>query len=112
MDNNVFNKELISKIDNFINEKFPFIYDYEFDGIVLLCSGAIRSLIMGVPVKDLDFVLLTQKEGQIKDFVRKFKFKYVINERKNNYEKAYQLHQEQVQLRHHLRKNRHRVHLR
>lgn len=79
MDNNVFNKELISKIDNFINEKFPFIYDYEFDGIVLLCSGAIRSLIMGVPVKDLDFVLLTQKEGQIKDFVRKFKFKYVIN---------------------------------
>lgn len=75
----MFNKEIASKIDALIKEKFPIIYDYEFDGIVLLYGGAIKNVIMDTSVHDLDFAVLTQGQGQILDFIYKYKLSYTKN---------------------------------
>ena len=75
----MFNQELAKKIDILIKEKFPIIYEYKFDGIVLLFGGTIRNIIMGTPIKDLDFVILTQEKCQILDFIEKNKLKYKKN---------------------------------
>ena len=56
----MFNKKVAKKIDVFIKEKFPFIYEYDFDGLVLLHGGAIRSLVIDDKVNDLDIAILTQ----------------------------------------------------
>jgi len=75
----VFNDEFALKVDTVIRDKFPFIYDYTFDGIVLLYGGTVRNLLMDLPMHDLDFVILTQYMGQIDDFLHRFKLKYNIN---------------------------------
>jgi len=75
----VFDSKLSKKIDDFVKEKFPLIYEYNFDGILLLYGGVIRNLIMDLPVKDLDFIILTQEKCQIIDFVKKYRLKYTIN---------------------------------
>ena len=75
----MFNKEITSKLDNIINNKFNIIYNYQFDGIVMLLSGCIRSTIMNLPPRDLDFVILTQGKCQIIDFIHKFKLEYTRN---------------------------------
>jgi len=76
----MFDRGLSNKIDDLIKEKFPIIYDYNFDGIVLLYGGTVRNLIMDENINDFDFVILTQAECQILDFIRKFKLKYYKNE--------------------------------
>ena len=75
----MFNKNLTDKIDKAIKEKFPLIYEYEFDGIVFLYGGTYRSILMNIPINDFDFVILTQGKCQIIDFIRKFKLKYYRN---------------------------------
>lgn len=69
----------VNVIDKFIHETFPIIYDFKFDGIVLLFGGSIRSLIMGEKVRDLDFVVLSQKKCEIKQFLDKYHIKYKYN---------------------------------
>lgn len=73
------NKEVTDKIDLLIKERFSIIYEYNFDGMVLLYGGANRDVVVGNDVKDLDFVILTQGECQIVDFIKKFNLKYVRN---------------------------------
>ena len=63
-------------LDNLIKEKFPIIYDYNFDGIVLLFGGAIRNTIMGSVVKDLDFVIISQNSKEIIQFIKKYNLSY------------------------------------
>ena len=75
----MFNKELADKIDSIIKEKLPIIYDFDFDGIVMLYGGTIKNVMMGTPIHDLDFLILTQGKCQIIDFIRKFKLKYYMN---------------------------------
>lgn len=75
----MFNKKVAKKIDVFIKEKFPFIYEYDFDGLVLLHGGAIRSLVIDDKVNDLDIAILTQGKCQIKEFIKKFNLTYYIN---------------------------------
>lgn len=75
----MFNKKVAKKIDAFIKEKFPFIYEYDFDGLVLLHGGAIRSLIMDTKVNDLDIAILTHGKCQIKEFIKRFNLNYYIN---------------------------------
>lgn len=67
------------KLDELIHVRFPIIYDFKFDGIVLLYGGSIKNIIMGSDVHDLDFVILTQGECQITEFIHKFKLKYTKN---------------------------------
>ena len=45
----MFNKELADKIDKLIKEKFGIIYEYKFEGIVLLYGGTIKNVIMNSP---------------------------------------------------------------
>lgn len=73
------NSILAKKLDDLIYDKFNVIYDYDFDGIILLCSGAIRNTIIGRRVRDLDFVILTQEKCQIKEFIKKYRLKYRLN---------------------------------
>lgn len=75
----MFDRKLANKIDEFIKEKFPIIYEYDFDGLVFLFGGTARSLIMGVEIKDLDFVILTQNKCQIINFIKKYKLEYILN---------------------------------
>lgn len=72
-------RENASKLDELIKVRFPIIYDFKFDGIVLLYGGAIKNIIMDTDVHDLDFVILTQGECQILEFIYKFKLKYTKN---------------------------------
>lgn len=69
-----------SKFDKLIKEKFPIIYEYDFNGIVLLYGGAIRDTIIGNDnINDLDFIILSQEKEQIKDFILKYDLDYTKN---------------------------------
>ena len=72
----MFTKEMINKIDSFLHQNFSIIYDFEFNGLLLFWGGAIKSIIMGTPVNDLDFMLLTQEDNNILDFINKYKLNY------------------------------------
>lgn len=76
----MFNKRFTDKIDKLIMERFPIIYDFEFDGIVIIYGGTLRNTMMGLPVKDFDFFIITPNgDGGLKEFVRKYKLKYKRN---------------------------------
>ena len=75
----MFDKELAIKVEKVIKDKFPLIYEYNFDGIVLLYGGTIKNVMMKSIVHDLDFAILTQGKCQIIDFINKFKLKYYKN---------------------------------
>jgi len=77
----VFDKGYTNKLDNLIKEKFPIIYDYKFNGIVLLCGGALRNIFMNLSVNDLDFIVVTQNSLEIINFIKKFNLSY----RKNSF---------------------------
>lgn len=71
-----------TKIDKYIKEKINIILEFEFDGLILLFGGGLKDLVMDKKnVRDLDFLFLTKKEGNIKDFIRK----YNLNAKKNKY---------------------------
>ena len=72
----MFTSEMVDKVDSFLHQNFPIIYDFEFNGLLLFWGGAIKSIIMGTPVNDLDFVLLTQEDNNILDFINKYKLNY------------------------------------
>ena len=69
----------VSKLDKLIKKKFPIIYNYKFDGMVLLYGGAIRDTMMNNKVEDLDFIILSQGKDQIKDFISKYNLDYKMN---------------------------------
>lgn len=75
----MFDKKLANKIDEFIKEKFPILYEYDFDGIIMVYGGVIKNLLMGEPVKDLDIAILSQNECQIGDFIKKYKLRFYKN---------------------------------
>ena len=76
----MFNKRFTDKIDKLIMERFPLIYDFVFDGIVIIYGGTLRNTMMGLPVKDFDFFIITPNgDGGLKEFVRKYKLKYKRN---------------------------------
>ena len=72
----MFSKEEAKKIDLYLHKNFDIIFDFEFNGLMLLVGGAVKNLIMGEPIKDLDFVLLTQGESNIKQFFDKNNINY------------------------------------
>ena len=76
---NLLNDKLKEKIQKYIHEKFDIIFDYPFEGRVFLYGGAIRSLILDKKVNDLDFVILTQDNCQVGDFIRQYKLDYSTN---------------------------------
>lgn len=62
-----------SIIDKYLKEKFPIIFDLKFDGLMLLVGGTVKDLMMGKEnSKDLDFTLLTQREGNVLEFINKY----------------------------------------
>ena len=76
----MFEKIDTKKIDKLIKDKFSIIYDYDFEGLVLLYGGAVKDTIIDEEVKDLDFVILSQNKDKIKDFISKYKLKYRKND--------------------------------
>lgn len=85
----MFNKEDAEKIDKVLKEKFSIIFDFNFDGLILLYGGAVKEIIMGKQWKDLDFVLLTQSEGNVKEFLDKYKIRYEITKYSGAYVFSY-----------------------
>lgn len=73
------NKELQDKVDKLIKEKFGIIYNYDFKGRVFLLGGALRSTILGEEIKDLDFIILTQGECEVANFVSANNLDYRFN---------------------------------
>ena len=72
----MFTKEMIDKIDKFLHDNLDIIFNFEFNGLLFLWGGAIKSIIMDTPVNDIDFVLLTQEEDNILEFIKKNKIDY------------------------------------
>lgn len=75
----MFTQEMINKIDNNLHENVSIIFDYDFNGLLLLWGGAIKSLIMDIPIRDYDFVLLTQEEDNVLEFIQKNNLDYSDN---------------------------------
>lgn len=69
----------ISKIEKAIKNNFSIIYEYKFNGLVLLYGGAIRDIIMNKKVHDFDFVILSQKKCEIEKFIKKYDLEYELN---------------------------------
>lgn len=65
----MFNQELANKIDSFLRKNLDIMFDFEFNGLLLLRGGAIKGFIMDTKIKDYDFVLLTQEKDNIMDFI-------------------------------------------
>lgn len=75
----MFGKELIEKIDKFLHENMEIMFNFEFNGLLILYGGALKGFIMDKPIKDYDFFVLTQEESNILDFIKKYKLDYKIN---------------------------------
>lgn len=78
----MFTKEMIDKIDSFLHKNCDIIFDFEFNGLLLLFGGAVPSLIMDLPVNDIDIVLLTQEDDNVLKFMKKYNLDYKM---KSNY---------------------------
>ena len=78
----MFSEKDIEKIDSYLHKNFDIIFDFKFNGIMLLIGGAVKDLIMGEPINDLDFVLLTQEKPNIEKFLKKNKIQYKLSKYK------------------------------
>ena len=66
----------VNKIDIFLKNSFPMIFDFEFDGLLLLIGGTVKDIIMGKEdIKDLDFTLYTNGKGNVLEFINKYHLK-------------------------------------
>lgn len=90
----MFSEEDANKIDEYLHKNFNIIYDFKFNGLILLLGGAVKDLIMGRSVNDLDFTLLTQGEDNIKEFLDKYKIKYTLTP----YRKVYRFFYNGIQI--------------
>lgn len=75
----MFTEEMVNKVDSFLRNNLSIMYEFEFNGLLLLFGGAVKGLIMDTPIKDFDFVLLTQEKANILEFIKKYKLKYLVN---------------------------------
>lgn len=75
----MFDKKTADKIDKFLHQNLSIIFDFEFNGLLLLGGGAVKGFIMNTAIKDYDFFLLTQEKDNIMDFINKYNLKYQIN---------------------------------
>ena len=79
----------INIIDKYLKEKFPIIFDFKFDGLILLYGDIIKDLIMGEDTTEkLDLVLLTQSAGNIRDFINKYHIE-IVQKLDSEYELKY-----------------------
>ena len=61
----------VNEIDKVLKEKFNIIFDFDFDGLLLLL-GSVKDIITKKNnIKDLDFSLLTTSKGNIEEFIKK-----------------------------------------
>lgn len=68
----------VNIIDNYLKEKFPIVLEFEFDGLMLLIGGTIKDLMMGKKnSRDIDFTLLTQKKGNLDEFIKKYQLNVI-----------------------------------
>lgn len=79
----MFDKELAVKLDKHLREKLDIIYEFDFNGLLLLRGGAIKSVIMDTEIKDYDFVLHTFEGENIMEFINKYDVEFI---EKNKYE--------------------------
>lgn len=75
----MFSKELADKIDKFLHENLEIMFEFEFNGLLLLYGGALRGYIMDIPIKDYDFFVLTQEEANLLEFLKKYNINYEKN---------------------------------
>lgn len=75
----MFTKDIVNKIDDFLKKNLDIMFEFEFNGLLFLWGGAIKSIIMDLPIRDLDFVLLTQDDENTLEFIKKFKLEYKVN---------------------------------
>lgn len=66
-------------IDDYLEQNFNQVYDFKFKGQLYLVGGAVKDILIGKEPKDLDFVILSYRESNIKDFINKHEFNYNQN---------------------------------
>lgn len=75
----MFNEDQIEKINEFLEKKISIIFDFKFNGLLLLFGSAVKDIIMCNEINDLDFIVLTQNDSNIIDFLNKYKLIYKKN---------------------------------
>lgn len=75
----MFDKDLVNKIDKFLHKNLDIVFKFEFNGLLLLGSNALKGFIMDKSITMYDFFVLTQTEDNILEFIKKYKLKYKIN---------------------------------
>ena len=75
----MFTKEIIDKMDSYLRKNLDIMYKFKFNGLLLLWGGSIKSIIMDFPIRDFDFVLLTQECDNTLEFIKNYKLDYQVN---------------------------------
>lgn len=75
----MFTNEMRNKIDKFLRENLDIMFEFEFNGLLLLYGGSVKGMIMDTRIKDYDFLILTQEETNLLDFFKKYDLKYEEN---------------------------------
>lgn len=62
----------------YIEANFNIILDF-FSSNVFLCGGALKDLMLGDKIKDLDFVVFCEDDFEIKEFIEKYNLSFTKN---------------------------------
>lgn len=70
--------KLCDTIYCYIEENFNIILDF-FSSNVFLGGGALKDLMLGEKIKDLDFIVFSENDFEIKEFIKKYNLSFREN---------------------------------
>lgn len=74
-------------IYSYLEKNFSMILNF-FSSDVFFCGGALKDLILEEKIKDLDFIVFSESDSEIKDFIKKYNL-YFRRNRFNGYKIFY-----------------------
>lgn len=72
----MFSKEMADNLDYILRDRLKIMYEFNFNGLLLVCGGALKGSVMNNEIKDYDFLLLTLEKDNILDFFVKYNLTY------------------------------------
>ena len=72
----MFDKDKVEKIDKILRKKMSVMFDFDFNGLLLLCGESLRKIMMNEKIDDYNFILLTLEKDNVQEFFEKFKLRY------------------------------------
>lgn len=72
----MFDNKVVSRIDNFLKKNISIIYNFSFNGLLLLGGDSIKGFAMDEKINDYKFYLHTFEKENIKEFLKTNKLDY------------------------------------